>query len=480
MITTVDNFHLENHIFQKEKEIKIDDDYFFKYTSRLKDIKNLNLTLEDFKKSVDNKFILFEDKNSKNDLIISITVYKDSNGIERCNIQTGPYIGKFKYNGTDINIQTRFPSVFMERMLNIANDVYIDDKLIFEANEKKSKEFNYSRFIIYHLFIRKLEKAFLLNIPKMYRSVNNHGCKLKGKIDIPNFIKKDIPFKGKISSISREQKESQIVIDVLYKALSIVEKQSKEITVGVRNLTNIKYYLKQNKSNRFISKFTVEKAMNSKALLNPIYYPYKKALKYAKLIIESDSLEEDKGNKHTFGFLVNISRLFEIYIFKLLKSKFEDWKVKHEPEISLYKGKFYERKIKPDIVLENGEKVAVFDVKYKKMLLRGTNEGIWDLDREDFFQIHTYMCYYKNKGKNVVAGGLLYPIEKKLDKYNKYRCHSDNWFDGENSTKFIVDGIEVCDDVSEKDKGLRRNNSPKKIIEREKVFLNRIEEILKD
>ena len=69
------------------------------------------------------------------------------------------------------------------------------------------------------MFIQNLEKAFLLRLPKAYKSIEHHEMKLKGKIDINKFIKYDIPFQGKISSVSREQKEISLeFIDLFYLA----------------------------------------------------------------------------------------------------------------------------------------------------------------------------------------------------------------------------------------------------------------------
>ena len=51
----------------------------------------------------------------------------------------------------------------------------------------------------------------------------------------------------------------------------------------------------------------------------------------------------------------------------------------------MYEGAFFEREIRPDIVLENGKDVAVFDVKYKRMQYSGrTQNSAGDVDRADF------------------------------------------------------------------------------------------------
>ena len=297
--------------------------------------------------------------------------------------------------------------------------------------------------------------------------------KLKGKIDINKFIKYDIPFQGKISSVSREQKEIQEIIDVLYKAVKIIDKNNKAF---LKNISHIKTHLKQYKSNNYVSNETINKALKSKALQNPIFAPYKKVLEYARFIINGNNIEEkNDGKQETFGFIINVAELFEIYITKLLQKEFSDWYVE-SPKIELYNTPqmFYQRKIIPDIVMKKGSDVLVFDTKYKKMTMQGKNKnGAGDVDRNDFFQINTYMSYYQNHPDkyNVKIGGLLYPIEKSF-KENKDICHSQTWFGNLNS-KFIVDGIDLSD--------LKEDNENKfaSIVKREQKFIEGIKKLLK-
>jgi 5-methylcytosine-specific restriction endonuclease McrBC regulatory subunit McrC len=349
-------------------------------------------------------------------------------------------------------------------MLNFANDVFLDDVSIFG---KIANTLDFSKYIIYYMFVQNLEKAFLLGLPKSYISINHHEIKLRGKIDINRFIKNDIPFRGKVSSTSREQREIQEIIDVLHKAVQIIEKNE----FSTKNISHIKAHLKQHKSNRYVSNETINKAMMSKALQNPIFSPYKKVLEYARFIINGDNIEEKKdAKKETFGFLVNVAELFEIYITKLLQKEFSQWSVS-SPKIELYKDKFFARKIIPDIVMQKDDKVLIFDTKYKKMKFDGKNQhGAGDLDRNDFFQINTYMSYYQNSGDKVIAGGLLYPIE---EKFNENRCHSDTWFEN-SDTKFIVDGIDLSNlEEPKEDESIFFH-----IIKREDEFIERVKSLL--
>jgi len=315
------------------------------------------------------------------------------------------------------------------------------------------------------MFILKLEKAFLLGLPKAYRSVQHHDMTLKGRIDINQFIKLDIPFQGKISSVSREQHEIQEIVDVLHKVVQVIDTHGTGLT---QKITPIKAHLKQQRSNQFVSSATVQKAMRSKVLQNPIFAPYKSVLEYAKLIIDGSNLEEKaKGKEKTFSFLVNVAELFEIYVTKLLKKEFPDWVV-DSPKIEVYEQQFYQRKIIPDIVMKHrkSNKVMVFDTKYKRMKRGKRNQhGAGDLDRNDFFQINTYMTYYQQQGYELIAGGLLYPMESSFD---SKECYSDNWF-GNDGVKFVVDGIDLSD-LDGKEEGALMEC----ILKREEYFVSRV------
>jgi 5-methylcytosine-specific restriction endonuclease McrBC regulatory subunit McrC len=186
------------------------------------------------------------------------------------------------------------------------------------------------------------------------------------------------------------------------------------------------------------------------------------------MIINLDSLENnEKGKEQTFGFVIDVSKLFELYLVKLLRLHFgNEWEVKHEDPLHVYKGLFYSRNMFPDIVMKNRttEQLLVFDAKYKRMKFRGTKEGVWDLDRSDFFQIHTYMSFYKSEGYDVIAGGLLYPMEKI---YDVNKCFSKSLFGKNDNTKFVIDGIELA-----------KLKSKKSFRCREKRFIERIKKIM--
>ena len=439
-ILTVDNFigRAENKNYKSLKELKTEHIDYNCYIYKNKNTSlNLNITLKDFKDKNIQILDFFKSEDDEDDFIISINDNE---------IKTGNYVGYFVWNGVEIEIKSRFSEKLLKRMLNFANDIYIDDV---DVAGETVKNFDITKFIIYYLFLQKFERAFLLGIPKEYKKIDYHHINVKGNINMNRYIKNDIPFKGKISSTKREQIEIQEIIDILYKAVKIIKKDN----FSTKNISHIIPHLKENKSNNFISKQTFKKVLNSKALKNPIFAPYKQVLNYAKMIIDYESFNHKDAKNKTFGFLINISKLFELYIVKLLRLHF-DWDVIHEEKIKLYENSFFARHIYPDIVMKKDDKVMVFDVKYKKMNYQGSsNFGMGDVDRCDFFQIHTYMSYYSDK---IVAGGLLYPLEKEpTNNTNDYFAKN---------TKFLIDGIVIDDNF----------------LIKEEEFINRIKNLIED
>jgi 5-methylcytosine-specific restriction enzyme subunit McrC len=470
MIKTVDNFYLYNlEQINKRKVteyIKERNGYYaITDKSLLKKWDKVEIKLKDYLNNKNNVFFSFfdndEDKKAKkneDDLIFSII--KDGDDYK---IQTGNYVGKLNYNGVEIEINSRFSNIFLERMLNFANDIFLDDVSI--AGKEEKKDVDISKYIIYYLFVQTLEKAFLLGFPKRYKNVNYHESEVKGNIDINRFINNDIPFKGKISTTNREQKEVQEIIDVLYRAIIIIEKTNKSF---LNNIKNIKTYLKQNRSKQYVSNQVINKALKSKSLNNPIFSPYKKILKYTKYIINDENIKnEENGDVKNYGFIINIAELFEIYVRKLLQKEFPDWSVE-SPKIELYEEMFFTRKIIPDIVIQKEKDVIVLDTKYKKMKMDGRNQyNAGDVDRNDFFQINTYMSYYQNNNCNVKIGGLIYP----MGDFDKSKCYSEKWFGNLNS-KFIIDGVLLKDIEPTGD--IKFEN----IAKREKEFIERLNSLL--
>lgn len=398
-------------------------------------------------------------RNAQDELILSVAA-----GVgEELLITTGNYVGRVMHNGVQFDIRPRFGDAFMRRMLNFANDIFIDDS--YSPSEKVSSAPDHARILLYLLFVGALEKAFQLGLPKTYHDVRYHEGAVRGRIDIARFIRSDIPYRGLIGSVAREQRESQAVVDVLAKAVRCIESDGGADLL--EPIAHVRTHLSERRSSAAVSTVIIEHAKRDKALLNPLYASYKRLLDMAEMIIRADATDaREEGKLRNHSFLINVAELFEIYVGKLLARRFPDWHVS-SPKIDLHTGRFYERKIIPDIVMEHDDgRIAVFDTKYKRMHYAGRNHyGAGDVDRNDFFQIATYMAYYRQRtDRTLVLGGLLYPL---LDEPDLERCY-DGWM-MDDTVDFVIDGIRAGGDST---------FAFEEIVASEDAFVGRIDALL--
>lgn len=409
-------------------------------------------------------------KNANSDLVFRVFAENESYHLDSAN-----YIGQINWpiagKLLSFEIGSRFSLTFLQRMLNFANDVILDD---IDAGKVSKSSQSTTEFILFYLFSQSLEKAFMLGLPKRYQSQHHHEARLKGLLDINRTIKQDWPFKGKISSTSREQVPVAEIADVLYKAVSIINKKQSGLMGRIKHVVPA---LREAKSDQFVSTSVVLKAKQSAALNNPIFYPYRQVLNYAEMMLKLEGVLSNKNADHPgVSFILNIAELFEIYVRKLLALHFPDWSV-DSPKIKLYENRFYSRHIVPDIVMRKGNKIAVFDTKYKRMNYQGTNQNsMGDVDRSDFFQIHTYMSYYQSQPNiEFIGGGLLYPLSQA---YSESNCFSSKQLENHQAW-FCVDGIEIPQEFTVLfSNQLEKTNSIPLLCKSESRFIERIRKLV--
>lgn len=435
-INTVDNFNSKYCDVTSGKNKNESNNFYCCVNSSRIEIPNF--CLKNYLSSKNSHYLTFNplesesngyDKRNDDDLILSI--HKSLDDGKDLVAKSGNYIGQFNYAKHNIQIGSRFGEKFLRRMLNVVNGVFLHEETT--TNQTYSAD-----FILYYLFIQKLEKAFLLGLPSVYQIVHHHDLNVRGQVDINHLIKSDIPFKGKISTRQRIREVDHNIVTVLSSALRIIKLKFPSMLQNVHNV----YTALRQQNPKVLDTDTIHLATRSRALNNPIYHQYREVLNLAELILKYDGLSPlSSGESNGLGFLVNVAELFELYITKLLQKEFDTWEVS-SPKLLVYNNKFYQRNMIPDIVMKKGNAVLVFDTKYKRMKYTSrSKQGIGDLDRADFFQIHSYLSYYQNKADiKLIAGGLIYPLS---DEYQFEDCVSNSLFGNKNNTKFIVDGVIV-------------------------------------
>ena len=374
-------------------------------------------------------------ESEEDNLILKLYSKKDIfNDNIRYFIQSGLYAGVIfipSKNGViEFHIEPRYGRVLLNRMLNVANHIFMDAGFL--SAEKTKDNDDCFKYIIEYLFLHSYEKARLVGYPRQYVQIKSQLKKYKGSLDVAKHIKQDIPFKGELSLLHREQVIPQELIDVLYTTLRCLHKSA-------YNATKIKQFeqeLKPMFSGRRLKKGDVQRAQKNKSIQNPLYTSFKKVLKYAEIILKhyNISYDENSNDSSIKGYLIDSSELWEIYLENLMKNNFPDWNVSGQHEIDFYKKTtFFGRTLMPDLVLQKENKIAVFDAKFKVM--RGRQK---DVDLSDLRQIHTYAGFF-SKENDLVVAGLIYPCERERSENWESRIYSRTL----NETKFVVEGINV-------------------------------------
>lgn len=447
----------------------------------LKNIPNFELTQKNLIHNKNYQFVTFREKKEMDNDDLIIKILKNFNGdSDSFIIKTGGFCGSLRTKFCNFKISSRFKDIFLERMLNFLCDIYLDD--IFKKTDEKEKEgMNQNIFILIFLFLKELEQALIIGLPKNYKTIKDRTLFLRGSIDFNNYVKKDIPFKGIISIKYKEQYFNEYIVAIIHKTLSIIDKNiifSREIT---NKLKKFKQFLWEYKTKIEFNNEIFRKIKTDKILQNPLYARYKKVLKYAELIIKNQNIDElEEENQSEFsGFLFNVTELFEIYIEKLIYRNINNILIQPQKSYKVYDNLFFERKIIPDLVIENfkNEEIMVLDVKYKEMNFIGrTKNSMGDLDREDFFQMHTYISNFISK-QNFIGGGLIFPIRKEYP--TKNINFSKYFIDKKLDKIFFIDGI--CLNKlykNQNDSEKETKNLTEFLIQSEKEFISRLNNYL--
>jgi 5-methylcytosine-specific restriction enzyme subunit McrC len=405
---------------------------------------------------------IFGFKNQRNKLEeeeqLILKLYTKANKSREYMIQTGLFAGVVYHKNCQFNITTAYGDIFLRRMLNYVNDIYVDTKEVIARKNLNQNEFQQ---ILAHLFIQSMERVSSMGLPQKYEQRSERNTKVRGKINFNEYIRRDMPFQGMITTSIQERVYVQEIIDVLYHACKKLERNfGKEVHSKVHGTFQL---LKENVSPLYPSTSVVKRAKNHSVLLNPMYSGFRKTLEYAEIIINELDLENtnESNYTHTHGYLFDVSQLFEVYLEKLLSNHFKDWIVSGQEELIVYESTFYRRKMFPDLVLrnKNTRQILVFDAKFKRMRLIKD-----DLDRSDFYQIHSYIQYFE---PDSVLGGLLYPLSNQIQ---TDKMHANSLFDkGTSNVKFIIDGIFINDSMD-----------IDSILESENAFVNRIANLLNE
>ncbi|MFP8894050.1 5-methylcytosine restriction system specificity protein McrC [Chryseobacterium sp. EZn1] len=370
----------------------------------------------------------------------------------------GRFVGEaiFSFQNQDykITIKPRFGEKMLFRMLEEIFNIRITSS-ISQANKNNWQ--HYIKRIIAFIWLQKLANANLHGLPKVHIKKEHRGQIIRGRLDVRKSIK---PYyqSNEIVSAYRERQIDKTIAQIIFQAYNVLKT---EFAIGQINIPDSALEALNQVRSTIQSKKHISYDDYRKISYKEIYLGWKPIVDLSWDIIQRKqiSLKQDK-NKKGFGFFIDMAEVWEQYLKAILKRNLSKigWQCINEKQIA-YPNHFYKRELIPDLVFQKGDEIAIWDAKYKKMLGRR-----FDVDRSDFFQIHTYIQNFLNH-KFVKVGGLLYPISNRPD-FNNYKSP---YLINERGAKvnFIIDGIELTEEIE--------IENP---IDKEQEFINRIVNVI--
>ncbi|GJM17526.1 MAG: hypothetical protein DHS20C13_28530 [Thermodesulfobacteriota bacterium] len=355
----------------------------------------------------------------------------------------GRFVGEAVFSSNNleykITIKPRFGEKLLLRMLEQIFNIRITSSA---SQTSKSEDWqHYIRRIIAFIWLQKLANSNLHGVPKVPVEKEFIGHVVRGRLKVRESLK-PLYQSDQVVSTYREKRIDSTIAQIIFQAYKILKT---DFDIGLVNIPDSA----QEAINQIHTSVQREIHISERDFRNiryrDIYLSWKPVVDLSWDIVKKKQLSlKQKNGKQGFGFFIDMAEVWEQYLRSLLKRKLLPyrWKCTAEKLIA-YKGHFFQRELIPDLVFQKDNEVAIWDAKYKRM--RGRS---FDVDRSDFFQIHSYIQYHLNH-KTVRAGGLLYPISISPD-FDDYRSpHLIN--DQGVALNFSIDGIELSEEEENMD-----------------------------
>lgn len=339
--------------------------------------------------------------------ICSLCGASDKSGESK--IITGNLMGFVGYGNTQLSITSRFASgsgqnsedYFLHYMLQkvfCSHQVDMD-----HSYDNSDSEFD---FMIY-LFPMMLGKALSQGLFKTYEVFKRNDSNVKGIIDVPRHISKNIPFAGRVAYSTRERSFDNSVTELIRHTIELIKTKpggksilssNTEVKSAVQTIMEATSLYNHRDREKIIAK-------NIKPVNHPYFTAYKPLQKLCLAILRYQKLKYKNDSKQVYGILFDGAWLWEEYLWTLLEKKgFKHPRNKEnaggirmfEKDVDENSFDKNHRRIYPDFYKPE---TCILDAKYKRL-----NNGV---GREDLYQIVTYMHTMK-----IDKGGFLYPYKQ--------------------------------------------------------------------
>lgn len=329
-------------------------------------------------------------------------------------LKTGNIVGFIGVRGedgtTELSIHSRFTNneedYFLHYMLQRIMSINMFDWS--HSFTDRDPVFDFLKF----LFPAAIKEALSQGVYKEYVKRSYNDPYVHGAIDIASFIKKDIPFNGRIASTAREHNYDNSMTELIRHAIEVIRQDpigrgvlsgNKETVELVRLIESVTPSYNKNERGKVL-------AQNLRTKIQPYFTKYRQLQRLCIQILRHEGLKytssEDK--KKVYGILFDCAWLWEEYLNSIFRDR--NINVIHPENKAKSKGiqlftdnSGYPRY--PDFYMK--DEFLVMDAKYKRMRKESGDSEHNSIERNDMHQMISYMyCLRSQKGV------FLFPNEK--------------------------------------------------------------------
>ena len=358
------------------------------------------------------KLLIFpHDINEGNDHIGESSVFNIENteNPEVVRITTGNIVGFIGTGNLKIKIKSRFDNgrddYFLHYMLQRVLSFNILD---LSHNNEQEDIFDFIMF----MFPYFLKKALHQGLYREYRREEHNDARIKGAIDVNRFIRKDIPFQGRIAYAVRNHSNDNAMTELIRHTIEYMKTKKYGQNILTTDSETVEYVrsIIDHTPNYCRAERQQIIQQNLRLRAHPYYTEYRPLQSLCLQILGMEEIKFGEAENEIYGIIFDAAWLWEEYLNIVL----QPLQFKH-PENKIGKGGFTLFEYFDDIGKKHhcGRRYPdfytskfVLDAKYKRF---ENFVRMSQIDRNDLHQLITYMTRLK-----VDKGGFIVPINKPL------------------------------------------------------------------
>ena len=360
-------------------------------------------TVSELAKENSNLIVFPLTANGKNDDEVDehpLFTFTERDGGKNCYFKTGNLVGFFGIGDLMFEIGSRFDYDKYTKRTSHHFFFYMLQQVFFPTVvDLKTKQGLWEDLIdiLPYLFPAYLARAFRQGIFRQYRYFEFNDDRLRGTVNIPEHIRKNIPFMGKIAYRTREYTSNNSLMHLIRHTIELIRRKGETSNIlcsdpDIRKCVNQVIEFTPDYSPRNLRKVM---SQNLRPNRHPFYTEYDPLRRLCFRILRREQADYNESQDQVYGILFDAAWLWEEYLATLMPT----W-IKHprnkarEGALNIYKsGSSENRIVYPDFYSAEGK--IVLDAKYQHL-----NDMIGD----HYSQLMCYMYVLKSD-----YGVLIYP-----------------------------------------------------------------------